>query len=67
MDGIAQSLLEAQPKAATLFQAVVSEGLIQAGKSESELSRASLRSPNHDSGCDGIGTSGSCVPARIRC
>jgi Xaa-Pro aminopeptidase len=39
MDGIAQSLLDAQNKAAALFQAVVSEGLIQAGKSESELSR----------------------------
>jgi Xaa-Pro aminopeptidase len=39
MDAIAQSLLDAQNKAAALFRAVVSEGLIQAGKSESELSK----------------------------
>jgi Xaa-Pro dipeptidase len=37
-DSIAQSLLEAQNKAQALFAAVVSNGLIQAGKLESELS-----------------------------
>ncbi len=38
MDSIAQALLEAQNKAAALFDAVVAEGLIQPGKLESELS-----------------------------
>jgi Xaa-Pro aminopeptidase len=38
MDATAQSLLDAQNTAAALFGAVVSEGLIQPGKSESELS-----------------------------
>lgn len=38
MDSVSRSLLEAQNKAAALFDAVVSDGLIQAGKLESELS-----------------------------
>jgi Xaa-Pro aminopeptidase len=38
MDAISQSLLEAQNKAAALFDAVVAEGLIRPGKLESELS-----------------------------
>ena len=38
MDAVSQSLLEAQKKAEALFDAVVSGGLIQAGKLESELS-----------------------------
>jgi Xaa-Pro aminopeptidase len=38
MDATAQSLLAAQHKAAALFDEVVSSGLIQAGKLESELS-----------------------------
>jgi Xaa-Pro aminopeptidase len=38
VDSIAQALLEAQNKAAALFDAVVAEGLIQPGKLESELS-----------------------------
>jgi Xaa-Pro dipeptidase len=38
MDAVSQSLLEAQNKAEALFAAVVSGGLIQAGKLESELS-----------------------------
>jgi Xaa-Pro dipeptidase len=38
VDSIAQSLLEAQAKAQALFAAVVSKGLIQPGKLESELS-----------------------------
>jgi Xaa-Pro dipeptidase len=38
LDGVAQSLLEAQNKAAALFADVVSGGLIEAGKLESELS-----------------------------
>jgi Xaa-Pro dipeptidase len=39
MDAVARSLLEAQNKAEALFADVVSSGLIQAGKLESELSR----------------------------
>jgi Xaa-Pro dipeptidase len=39
MDAVARSLLEAQKKAEALFADVVSGGLIQAGKLESELSR----------------------------
>jgi len=38
MDAVSRSLLEAQIKAEALFAAVLSEGLIQAGKLESELS-----------------------------
>ena len=38
MDAVSRSLLGAQIKAAALFDAVVSGGLIQAGKLESELS-----------------------------
>jgi len=38
MDSVSQSLLEAQNKAEALFADVVSGGLIQAGKLESELS-----------------------------
>jgi Xaa-Pro dipeptidase len=38
MDSVSRSLLEAQNKAAALFDAVVSGALIQAGKLESELS-----------------------------
>lgn len=39
MDGISAKLIEAQHKAEALFEAVVSGGLIQPGKLESELSR----------------------------
>src|SRR5947209_2535927 len=38
MDAVSRSLLDAQIKAEALFDAVVSGGLIQAGKLESELS-----------------------------
>jgi Xaa-Pro aminopeptidase len=38
MDAVSQSLLDAQNKAAALFEEVVSSGLIQPGKLESELS-----------------------------
>jgi Xaa-Pro dipeptidase len=38
MDAVSEALLEAQEKAEELFAAVVEEGLIQAGKLESELS-----------------------------
>ena len=38
MDAVSQALLEAQNKAEALFEAVVADGLIQAGKLESELS-----------------------------
>jgi Xaa-Pro aminopeptidase len=38
MDAVSQALLEAQIKAEALFAAVVADGLIQAGKLESELS-----------------------------
>ncbi len=38
MDAVSRSLLEAQNKAAALFEDVVASGLIQAGKLESELS-----------------------------
>ena len=38
MDTVSQALLEAQNKAEALFEAVVVDGLIQAGKLESELS-----------------------------
>jgi Xaa-Pro dipeptidase len=38
VDTVAQSLLQAQDKAAALFDAVVSSGMIQAKKLESELS-----------------------------
>jgi Xaa-Pro dipeptidase len=38
MDAVSQSLLEAQNKAAALFENVVSSGLVEAGKLESELS-----------------------------
>jgi Xaa-Pro aminopeptidase len=38
LDQVAQSLLQAQQKAEALFAAVLSEGLIQPGKLESELS-----------------------------
>lgn len=38
MDAVSQALLEAQTQAEALFAAVVSEGLIRAGKLESELS-----------------------------
>ena len=39
MDDVAQSLKSAQDKAAALFEATVSGGLIEAGKLESELTR----------------------------
>jgi Xaa-Pro aminopeptidase len=38
MDAVSQSLLDAQNQAAALFEEIVSTGLIQAGKLESELS-----------------------------
>src|SRR3984885_9452255 len=38
MDAVSQALLEAQNRAGALFAAVVEDGLIQAGKLESELS-----------------------------
>jgi Xaa-Pro dipeptidase len=38
MDAVSQALLDAQRKAAALFDAVVAEGLIRAGRLESELS-----------------------------
>jgi Xaa-Pro dipeptidase len=37
MDAVSQALLEAQDRAAALFNAIVEEGLIQPGKLESEL------------------------------